>query len=155
MVIAARAPGRLELVPHPNPLFAAHFSTGSDPKESPIAEEGYLGFGSPGYAPAPEWPGPVLGAVCVQDTFCVRITKKESDYYGSQSLWFGENVFCTSDICRKGAVTGACCLPTGECRIMTRKSCVQQAASYQGDGSTCVPDPCASGAGGGGGKGPK
>lgn len=145
MVIEARIKGRLELVPHPNPLFGSHFSTGSDPKEAPIAGLGYLGFGEPGSAPAPEWPGPTLGAACVQDSVCVRLTKQEVDYYGPRSLWLGEDVYCTSNLCRGDAPTGACCLPNGTCKIMNRKSCVLETGTYEGDASVCAPDPCAGG----------
>lgn len=148
MVIVARTPGKLELVPHPNPLFGSHFATGSNPVEAPIAGLGYLGFGESGSAPTPEWPGPTLGAACVMDSICCRITQKEAEYYGPRTLWFGEGVFCTSNLCRRDAPTGACCLPDGTCTIMTRKSCVPQNGKYQGDASVCAPDPCAPAGGG-------
>jgi hypothetical protein len=148
LVITASKPGRLELVPHPDPRFASHFATSSDAVETPISELGSLGFGQAGDAPTPQWPGPVVGAACVYDSLCVRITKKEADYYPN-SLWFGEQVFCTPNMCKKDAPTGACCLPTGSCAIMNQKSCVGQGGSYQGDGATCTPNPCKPGAAGG------
>jgi hypothetical protein len=39
---------------------------------------------------------------------------------------------------------GACCRqPDGACVIVTRADCQRQCGEYHGDGSTCVPDPCA------------
>ena len=36
---------------------------------------------------------------------------------------------------------GACCIGT-ECFVRTEADCAQQLGSYQGDGTTCDPDPC-------------
>ncbi len=140
-VIEARSPGKVEIVPHPDPRFASHFSTSTDAVECPIADLGALGFGVPGYVPKPDWPGPAVGAACVSDSVCVRITKKEADFY-KNTIWFGESVFCTPTICKKDAPTGPCCLTAGPCTIMSRKACVEQGGTYRGDGLTCDPDPC-------------
>jgi hypothetical protein len=38
--------------------------------------------------------------------------------------------------------TGACCLIDGSCGIQTASACNQANGTYQGDGSTCDPNPC-------------
>ena len=42
-----------------------------------------------------------------------------------------------------GSPTGACCLPTDLCAVLTQTECAAQAGTYQGDGTDCSPDPCA------------
>ena len=39
-------------------------------------------------------------------------------------------------------VTGACCLPNGQCVETTSDLCAFQGGIYQGDGTTCTPNPC-------------
>jgi spore coat protein A, manganese oxidase len=43
-----------------------------------------------------------------------------------------------------GAGPGACCLPGGECQVLSPAECISQGGNYQGDGTTCTPNPCAS-----------
>jgi len=38
--------------------------------------------------------------------------------------------------------TGACCFQDGTCQILNQPDCVGQGGSYQGDGTTCEPNPC-------------
>jgi spore coat protein A len=38
--------------------------------------------------------------------------------------------------------TGACCLPGGTCSVLTQFDCGLQGGAYQGDGTTCTPNPC-------------
>ncbi len=38
--------------------------------------------------------------------------------------------------------TGACCFADGSCVVLEQQQCEEQGGSYQGDGSTCEPDPC-------------
>jgi spore coat protein A len=38
---------------------------------------------------------------------------------------------------------GACCLAGGVCQVMSPASCLSQGGTYQGDGATCTPNPCA------------
>ncbi len=45
------------------------------------------------------------------------------------------------DLCSR-PVLGACCLGSGECALDTPYGCQQVSGSYQGDGTTCDPDPC-------------
>ncbi|HET9233640.1 MAG TPA: DNRLRE domain-containing protein, partial [Candidatus Eisenbacteria bacterium] len=48
----------------------------------------------------------------------------------------------TIDYTAGGDPTGACCLPTGNCAELTSAQCTSQGGSYQGDGTSCTPDPC-------------
>ena len=38
---------------------------------------------------------------------------------------------------------GACCLPGGVCEITSPADCMTEGGDYQGDGTTCTPNPCA------------
>ncbi|NNM25011.1 MAG: choice-of-anchor E domain-containing protein, partial [Phycisphaerales bacterium] len=38
--------------------------------------------------------------------------------------------------------TGACCFTDGECSVLTEEQCVEAGGIYQGDGTTCDPNPC-------------
>ena len=38
--------------------------------------------------------------------------------------------------------TGACCPPTSTCTVVTPANCAAVSGVYQGNGSTCTPDPC-------------
>ncbi|MFN8546408.1 MAG: hypothetical protein U0527_00165 [Candidatus Eisenbacteria bacterium] len=38
--------------------------------------------------------------------------------------------------------TGACCSPICECTVLTADECMAQGNSYQGDGTSCDPNPC-------------
>jgi len=40
------------------------------------------------------------------------------------------------------ASTGACCLIDGTCLILPQTDCVNQSGSYQGNGTSCTPNPC-------------
>ena len=41
-----------------------------------------------------------------------------------------------------GAGTGACCLPAGDCTVVSASTCAAQGGNYQGDGTNCTPSPC-------------
>jgi hypothetical protein len=41
-----------------------------------------------------------------------------------------------------GPPAGACCLTGGVCQIMTQSDCVSMGGDYQGDDTTCDPNPC-------------
>jgi spore coat protein A len=38
--------------------------------------------------------------------------------------------------------TGACCLPSDSCAVLTATECANQGGVYQGDSTPCSPDPC-------------
>lgn len=39
-------------------------------------------------------------------------------------------------------VVGACCLPSDSCVVTTEADCLLQSGTYQGDATSCAPDPC-------------
>lgn len=41
-----------------------------------------------------------------------------------------------------GIPTGACCFVDGSCLVLGRSACGDQHGTYQGDGTTCDPNPC-------------
>jgi len=38
--------------------------------------------------------------------------------------------------------SGACCQPSGDCSVLTATQCASQGGTYQGDGTSCTPNPC-------------
>jgi spore coat protein A len=40
------------------------------------------------------------------------------------------------------AGAGACCMPNGTCSVTSPASCLAQGGTYQGEGTTCSPNPC-------------
>jgi spore coat protein A len=42
-----------------------------------------------------------------------------------------------------GAGPGACCLPNGTCEVISPATCLSLSGTYQGDGTSCTPNPCA------------
>ncbi|MEK6644012.1 MAG: multicopper oxidase domain-containing protein [Planctomycetota bacterium] len=39
-------------------------------------------------------------------------------------------------------INGACCLGDGSCQVLTQSNCTSQSGTYQGNGTTCTPNPC-------------
>lgn len=54
---------------------------------------------------------------------------------------------CQSFTCGAAPVTGACCLPFGQCVTLTSGDCAVNGGTYHGDFSSCVPSPCGTGFG--------
>lgn len=44
--------------------------------------------------------------------------------------------------CGEPAITGACCFPDGTCLVAGAQYCEAQQGIYQGDGTSCDPNPC-------------
>jgi len=38
--------------------------------------------------------------------------------------------------------TGACCYPNGSCSVLLQSNCISGGGTYQGNGTTCSPNPC-------------
>ncbi len=53
--------------------------------------------------------------------------------------WLG--AYTTCDQCPQ-APTGACCLINGVCEVLTETACIALNGDYQGDGTSCDPNPC-------------
>lgn len=73
-------------------------------------------------------------AVQTGDVVDCAIAPLPLHYYNSTALEF---VVETS-----GVVTGACCLPSGECLVGTKADCASSGGTYMGDGIACGPNPC-------------
>jgi hypothetical protein len=58
---------------------------------------------------------------------------------GSSVLLDGSNIATSSDCCC--GVTGACCVGT-DCTIQTEEDCTGMGGTYQGNNTTCDPNPC-------------
>lgn len=54
---------------------------------------------------------------------------------------------CQSFTCGTTPVTGACCLPSGQCVTLTAPDCDANGGSYQGDYAPCTPELCGAGIG--------
>lgn len=61
---------------------------------------------------------------------------------GDQVLDSDVMIRCQSFTCGTAPVTGACCLPSGQCVTLTSADCAANGGTYQGDYSPCVPTPC-------------
>ncbi len=144
LAILAEEAGRVDLVPHPDPQMAGRFVAANPPEMAPIAALGSLGFGEPGFAPEPSFPGPDLGAACIYDSVCVMLTRAEGDYYRTGgAVFLGEGVVCgAAGFCLPDAPRGACCLPDGACKEVTRKECARSGGTYLADETRCQPSPC-------------
>ncbi|HEY3244526.1 MAG TPA: lamin tail domain-containing protein, partial [Phycisphaerae bacterium] len=58
----------------------------------------------------------------------------------------GSRLFCPSGGQTCPQPTGACCITGMACQMLTQAACQIQGGVYNGDGSSCSPDPCVSGA---------
>ncbi|MCB9852541.1 MAG: CHRD domain-containing protein [Phycisphaerales bacterium] len=75
------------------------------------------------------------GACCASGfagQFCTITTECECDQLVS-SLYFGDGTVCTPNSCE----SGACCLPNGECELLTELSCTPQCGEFAGIGVAC------------------
>ena len=79
---------------------------------------------------------PVFGACCTQNQTCVNTT---AALCAQNNGTFYPGVPCSQINCDEGA----CCLPSGSCVITTvPQICVNNGGTFQGFGTTCVPNPC-------------
>ena len=58
--------------------------------------------------------------------------------YGS----LGFDTQCSTPCPVTPVLTGACCFPTGGCTILSAADCATAGGAYQGDNTTCSPNPC-------------
>jgi hypothetical protein len=61
---------------------------------------------------------------------------------GDQVLDSDVMIRCQSFTCGSVPVTGACCLPSGQCITLTLNDCAANGGTYYGDYVACVPSPC-------------
>lgn len=75
------------------------------------------------------------GACCASGfagQFCTITSECECDGL-LNSLYFGDGTVCDPHSCEKGA----CCLPNGECELVTEASCAPQCGEFAGVGVDC------------------
>ncbi|HPF40900.1 MAG TPA: CHRD domain-containing protein [Phycisphaerae bacterium] len=78
---------------------------------------------------------PPTGACCasgIAGQFCTITTECECDQLLS-SLYFGDGTICLPNSCD----FGACCLPNGDCELLTEASCTPQCGQFAGVGVSC------------------
>lgn len=91
---------------------------------------------APGTCKVKIYPGTIAGGPTLNGLFCPDTDRDYTIKY------------TCNDVC--SATTGACCyigsdgVPT--CSIITQQQCTALNGTYQGNGTSCTPDPCASGA---------
>jgi hypothetical protein len=61
---------------------------------------------------------------------------------GDQVLDSDVMIRCQSFTCGSAPITGACCLPSGQCVTLTNGDCTANGGTYYGDLAPCVPSPC-------------
>ena len=77
------------------------------------------------------------GSCCYPDGTCA--VTLSADCTGTWTV-FG---VCVPNTCPQP--TGACCLPSGLCTVGTAGDCAVASGVYQGNGTTCTPNPCPAG----------
>lgn len=143
LALRAKKPGKLRIVPNPDPNLGCRLVSPNPPDQVPAAGWGILGFGQDGMAPEPSFPGPVLGAACYTDTLCLQVSRAEAEYHHEVLMFLGEGLSCGPETnCRADAPTGACCLPDGSCAVLSRKECVRNRGTYVGNETKCEARPC-------------
>lgn len=116
---------------------AAFVDCNNPPQEDPVAGFGSGGCGgAQGTLVCPQV-GPVIGACCFPDGSCMMLEQAECEAGGY--LFLGGP--CDQADCPQPA-TGACCRDEVCVDGITQDQCEADGGVYQGDGSTCDPDPC-------------
>lgn len=77
---------------------------------------------------------PTVGACCLPDGTCEEVTPGQCLLDGGTFI----GGLCADADCQP---TGACCVGE-DCSITTEDDCTGMGGTYQGDGSTCDPNPC-------------
>lgn len=81
------------------------------------------------------------GACCYGDpSNCVINTNLQCDFIANSTFYIGEES-CSPSPCVPPP-TGACCLFSGVCEVVTEEECDGQSGDYQGDETGCDPSPC-------------
>ncbi len=76
------------------------------------------------------------GACCHADQNCEVIAQAGCIAPGDL---YTEGQPCSIYTC---AATGACCIPDGTCQVLTQIACAMASGTYQGDSTSCTPNPC-------------
>ncbi|MFN7021576.1 MAG: GC-type dockerin domain-anchored protein [Phycisphaerales bacterium] len=84
---------------------------------------------------------PTRGACCLLGDRCNLLVASACTGAGGRFIGIGTS--CTPGLCQQPAA-GACCPAFGTCTVTTSAACT---GTYQGDGTSCAPDPCTPSAG--------
>ncbi len=83
---------------------------------------------------------PAGGACCVGGNDC-QLGVTQTWCGGQGGAWQGDgSTSCTN--CPPPPITGACCLPSGTCLILSNSECTSLSGSYLGNDTQCFPIPC-------------
>ncbi len=74
------------------------------------------------------------GACCLPDTSCTEDVTQEACESDLSGTYLGDNSVC-------GAFQ-ACCFGDGSCTLLAPNCCTLAGGDFQGEGSTCSPNPC-------------
>ena len=101
---------------------------------------------------------PATGACCFEDGTCQVLTADECS--GAGGAYEGDDTTCDPNPCPQPPAMGACCFPDGTCLVLTQDDCEGTTrhnpprtngdlmsrsgvpGEYQGDDTTCDPNPC-------------
>lgn len=83
-------------------------------------------------------PTPTIGACCLPDGTCEEVTVAQCIEDGGT---FVGGLCDDADCPQPPPPTGACCVGT-DCTIETEDDCTDMDGTYQGDDTTCDPNPC-------------
>ena len=75
----------------------------------------------------------------------IDLSRIECEFY--HGIYLGDEGDCITEPCTSGALTGACCLPSG-CEIQTWLDCVKLGGTFSGEGSDCETVECKESVGG-------
>ncbi|MBK8232491.1 MAG: hypothetical protein IPK72_18410 [Candidatus Eisenbacteria bacterium] len=81
--------------------------------------------------------GPLSGACCLPSQECVPLSR--ADCEAQDGVWSYHGVPCEEFDCPS---LGACCTWEGSCRVAYESVCQGAGEIYQGDGTSCDPNPC-------------
>lgn len=84
-------------------------------------------------------PGTNYGWILIGDESVFLTAKRfdSKDLDNSHSLWPRLTVTYTPPV-----PVGACCFANGTCTVLTSANCSSQSGTYQGNGTSCSPNPC-------------
>ncbi|OGF26218.1 MAG: hypothetical protein A2V63_07425, partial [Candidatus Eisenbacteria bacterium RBG_19FT_COMBO_70_11] len=84
-------------------------------------------------------PATNLGWLVLGDESVIETAKRLGSSENAQT---SQRPALTVDYSVGGGASGACCQPSGTCSILTSSQCASAGGTYQGDGSSCSPNPC-------------
>jgi hypothetical protein len=78
------------------------------------------------------------GACCNGSGGCLQLQTQSFCETTLGGIYAGHGTNCDDGVCD----LGACCFPAGSCSATVQIDCLTQGGTFQGVGTTCVPNPC-------------